>query len=154
MRRNITSPTIYIINYDLFYHQFFFDENYVVVESVKFFLPTKWLKGTKSSLLNPPLRGKHITKSIYHHTDIFQQRRLAKEMVKKCGTHIFKNPANTPKKYLRLEEVYLLLLLIELFLSKVRKHIMQTHQKINFPSYGHILGELFVPQRPSAIRVK
>ena len=45
------------------------------------------------------------------------------------------------EKYLRLEEVFLLLLLIELFLSKVGKQIMQTHYKIYLPSYLHILAK-------------
>ena len=45
------------------------------------------------------------------------------------------------RKYLLLEEVYLLLLLIELFLSKVGKHTMQTHQKIILPLYGNILAK-------------
>jgi len=56
---------------------------------------------------------------------------------KKCGADILK-PREYTEKYLRKEEVYLLLLLIELFLSKVGKHTMKIHLKINFPSCEHI----------------
>jgi len=45
------------------------------------------------------------------------------------------------EKYLHEEKVYLILLLIELFLRKVRKHIMKTHRKIILPSYRHILAK-------------